>query len=242
MAQDHIVKAYDEELARLSQLISRMGAMAAEQIDGAIKALVDRDPDLAQRIVDGDKAIDDLEAEINEFTVRLLALRQPMARDLRQIVAALRIAPDLERIGDYAKNVAKRSITLDRMPPVKPIVTIPRMARMVREMIGDVLGAFATGDVEKAREVWERDTEVDDVYDSLFRELLTYMMEDPRTISACTHLVFIAKNIERMGDLATNIAETIHFQVAGVALDEDRPKHDQASLTVIEPENGKNAG
>ena len=242
MAQDHIVKSYDEELARLSQSISRMGAMAAEQIDGAIKALVDRDPDLAQRVVDGDKAIDDLEAEIHEFTVRLLALRQPMARDLRQIVAALRIAPDLERIGDYAKNVAKRSIALDRMPPVKPIVTIPRMAHMVREMIGDVLGAFATGDVEKAREVWERDTEVDDVYDGLFRELLTYMMEDPRTISACTHLVFIAKNIERMGDLATNIAETIHFQVEGVALDEDRPKHDQASLTIVAPHNGEDAG
>ncbi len=238
MAQDHIVKAYDQELARLTQLISRMGAMAAEQIDGAIQALVDRDAELAQRIVDGDRAIDELEAEIHEFTVRLLALRQPMARDLRQIVAALRIAPDLERIGDYAKNVAKRSIALDQMPPVKPIVTIPRMARMVREMIGDVLGAFATGDVEKAREVWERDTEVDDVYDSLFRELLTYMMEDPRTISACTHLVFIAKNIERMGDLATNIAETIHFQVEGVTLDEDRPKHDRASLTVIEPGNG----
>lgn len=238
MTQAHIVKAYDAELNRLSELISRMGAMAAEQIDGAIKALVDRNPDLAQRIVDGDKAIDELEAEIHEFTVRLLALRQPMARDLRQIVAALRIAPDLERIGDYAKNVAKRSIALDQVPPVKPIVTIPRMARMVQEMIRDVLDAFATGDVDKAHEVWTRDAEVDDVYDGLFRELLTYMMEDPRTISACTHLIFIAKNIERMGDLATNIAETIHFQVKGETLDEDRPKHDAASLTVIEPEDG----
>jgi len=241
MTQEHIVKSYDEELTRLERSIRNMGVMATQQIDGAIKALVDRDPILAQRVVDGDKEIDNLETEIHEFTVRLLALRQPMARDLRQIVAALRIAPDLERIGDYAKNVAKRSIALDRMPPAKPIVTIPRMASIVQEMISDVLGAFDTGNVEKAREVWERDAVVDDIYDSLFRELLTYMMEDPRTISACTHLIFIAKNIERMGDLATNIAETIHFQVEGVALDEDRPKHDRASLTIVAPHNDENS-
>ncbi len=238
MTQEHIVKAYDAELTRLSELISRMGEMAEKQIGRAITALSERDAELASQVVADDLEIDGLEAEIHEFTVRLLALRQPMARDLRQIVAALRIAPDLERIGDYAKNVAKRSIALDQVPPVKPIVTIPRMARMVQEMIRDVLDAFATGDVDKAHEVWTRDAEVDDVYDGLFRELLTYMMEDPRTISACTHLIFIAKNIERMGDLATNIAETIHFQVKGETLDEDRPKHDAASLTVIEPEDG----
>ncbi|MEE8276402.1 MAG: PhoU domain-containing protein, partial [Alphaproteobacteria bacterium] len=129
-------------------------------------------------------------------------------------------------------------IALNQIPPVRPVFTVPRMARLVQQMIKDVLDAFAASDTVKAHDVWMRDAQVDEIYDSLFRELLTYMMEDPRNITACTHLLFIAKNIERMGDLATNIAETIHFQVKGETLDEDRPKHDAASLTVIEPEDG----
>ena len=241
MVKEHIVTAYDQELTRLSDLISRMGGLAESQITQAIEALSSRDSVLAEQVVEGDRKIDALEADVHEFALRLLALRQPMALDLRQIVAAIRIAPDIERIGDYAKNVAKRTIALNQIPPVQPVFTVPRMAQLVQQMIKDVLDAFAAGDVAKAYDVWQRDAEVDAIYDSLFRELLTYMMEDPRNITACTHLVFIAKNIERMGDLATNIAETIHFSVTGEMLDELRPKSDYASLTVVAPDAGDQA-
>ena len=164
----------------------------------------------------------------------MIALRQPMADDLRHTVAALKMAPLIERIGDYAKNVSKRAIALNQVPPVRPLFTIPRMGRMVREMLKDVLDSFADEDVDKARAVWLADAEVDEMHDSLFREMLTYMMEDPRNISPCTHLLFAARNIERMGDLTTNIAEIIHFQVTGVPLDGERPKTDDASFTVLE--------
>jgi phosphate transport system protein len=232
----HIVKSFDEELAHLSDLISRMGGLAETQLEQSIEALQKRDSTLAETAIENDQKIDVLHAEVDEMAIRLLALRQPMAGDLRHIVTGLKIAPIVERIGDYAKNVAKRTVALNQMPPVKPLFTIPRMGRMVREMTKDVLDAFANNDVAKAHEVWIRDTEVDDMYDSLFRELLTYMMEDPRNITPCTHLLFVARNIERIGDLATNIAELIHYQVEGVILDEDRPKTDQASVTVVEPE------
>ena len=232
----HIVKSFDEELAHLSNLISRMGGLAETQLEQSIEALQKRDSTLAETAIENDRKIDVLHAEVDEMAIRLLALRQPMADDLRHIVTGLKIAPIVERIGDYAKNVAKRAVALNQMPPVKPLFTIPRMGRMVREMTKDVLDAFANNDVAKAHEVWIRDAEVDDMYDSLFRELLTYMMEDPRNITSCTHLLFVARNIERIGDLATNIAELIHYQVKGVILDEDRPKTDQASITVVEPE------
>lgn len=232
----HIVKSFDEELAHLSDLISRMGGLAETQLEQSIEALQKRDSTLAETAIENDRKIDVLHAEVDEMAIRLLALRQPMAGDLRHIVTGLKIAPIVERIGDYAKNVAKRAIALNQMPPVKPLFTIPRMGRMVREMTKDVLDAFANNDVAKAHEVWIRDAEVDDMYDSLFRELLTYMMEDPRNITPCTHLLFVARNIERIGDLATNIAELIHYQVEGVILDEDRPKTDQASVTIVEPE------
>jgi phosphate transport system protein len=232
----HIVKSFDEELARLSDLISRMGGLAENQLEQSIQALQKRDSSLAEAAIEHDRKIDVLHAEVDEMAIRLLALRQPMAGDLRHIVTGLKIAPIVERIGDYAKNVAKRAIALNQMPPVKPIFTIPRMGRMVREMTKDVLDAFTDNDVEKAYEVWVRDAEVDDMYDSLFRELLTYMMEDPRNITPCTHLLFVARNIERIGDLTTNIAELIHYQVEGVILDADRPKTDLASVTVVEPE------
>ncbi|MBT5571114.1 MAG: phosphate signaling complex protein PhoU [Alphaproteobacteria bacterium] len=236
MTTDHIVKSFDEELSRLSDLISRMGGLAESQLEDSIEALQQRDSALAEGAVANDKLIDDLHAEVDEMAIRLLALRQPMASDLRHIVTALKIAPMVERIGDYAKNVAKRTIALNQMPPVKPLFTVPRMGHVVRDMTKDVLDAFSTKDVVLARDVWVRDKEVDDMYDSLFRELLTYMMEDARNITACTHLLFVARNIERIGDLATNIAELIYYQVEGVPLDEDRPKADQASITVVEPD------
>ena len=236
MTTDHIVKSFDEELSRLSDLINRMGGLAESQLENAIEAMQKRDSALAEEAVAHDRLIDDLHDEVDEMAIRLLALRQPMAGDLRHIVTALKVAPIVERIGDYAKNVAKRTIALNQMPPVKPLFIIPRMGRMVRDMTKDVLDAFSNNDVAMAQDVWARDKEVDEMYDSLFRELLTYMMEDARNITACTHLLFVARNIERIGDLATNIAEMIYYQVEGVPLDGDRPKADQASITVVEPD------
>jgi len=236
MVTDHIVKSFDEELARLSDLISRMGGLAETQLEDSIEALQRRDSSLAEGAIEIDRVIDAHHAEVDELAIRLLALRQPMAADLRHIVTALKVAPIVERIGDYSKNVAKRTIALNQVPPVKPLFTIPRMGRLVREMIKDVLDAFSNADVGMARDVWARDKEVDDMYDSLFRELLTYMMEDARNITACTHLLFVARNIERIGDLATNVAELVHYQVEGEPLSEDRPKADEASITVVEPQ------
>jgi phosphate transport system protein len=235
MTTDHIVTSFDEELSRLSDLISRMGGLAESQLEDAIQALQTRDSSLAEQAVENDRQIDDLHIEVDELAIRLLALRQPMGADLRHIVTGLKIAPVVERIGDYSKNVAKRASALNQMPPVKPLFTIPRMGRLVRDMVKDVLDAFSNNGVEMARDVWMRDKEVDEMYDSLFRELLTYMMEDARHITACTHLLFIARNIERIGDLATNIAELIQYQVEGRALDADRPKADLSSITVVDP-------
>jgi phosphate transport system protein len=161
-----------------------------------------------------------------------------MAKDLRAIVAALRIGGDLERIGDYAKNVAKRTIALNQVPAVRLTSSIPRMGKLVQSIIKDVLDAFVERDADKAHAAWSRDEEVDGMYNSLFRELLTYMMEDPRNITPCTHILFIAKNIERMGDHATNIAETIYFVVHGVPMLENRPKGDTTSFTVVDPKTG----
>ena len=235
--RNHIVKSYDEELSRLSDLISRLGGLAETQLEQAIEALQKRDADLAETAIQHDHKIDDLHIEVDEMAINMLALRQPMAGDLRYIVTGLKIAPLVERIGDYGKNVAKRAVALNQMPPVKPMYTIPRMGHMVREMTKDVLDAFANNDVTKARDVWYRDAEVDDLHDSLFRELLTYMMEDPRNITPCTHLLFVARNLERIGDLTTNIAELVVYQVEGVLLDSNRPKTDEASTTIIEPDN-----
>ena len=234
MATYHIVKSFDEDLSRLSDLVSRMGGLAEAQLDKAINALQSRDSALAEEVIEADVKIDALQYEVEELALRMIALRQPMAADLRETVAALKIAPLIERIGDYAKNVAKRAIALNQIPPVKPLFTIPRMGRMVREMLKDVLDAFANQDIDKAREVWLADQEVDEMHDSLFREMLTYMMEDPRNITPCTHLLFAARNIERMGDLTTNVAEVIHFQVTGTPLAGERPKVDDASVTIID--------
>ena len=233
MVAEHIIKSYDEELERLNNMIVEMGGMAESQLAAAIDAVMKRDSDLAASVIEGDTKVDQLERELDNLAIRLLALRQPMARDLRQSIAALKIASDLERIGDYAANVAKRSIALNQTPPVKPVYAIPRMGRLCQAMIKDVLDAYVERDADKALPVWLRDEELDEMYTSLFRELLTYMIEDPRNITACTHLLFIAKNLERIGDHTTNVAETLYFLVHGTPLAQVRPKGDRSSLAVV---------
>ncbi|WP_291297003.1 phosphate signaling complex protein PhoU [Elioraea sp.] len=227
---EHIVKAYQEELRMLRDLIARMGGMVENQLSQATNAMVRRDVGLASRVVEADPQVDALDRDIAHHVVKLLALRQPVASDLRLIVAAMRIASDLERVGDYAANVAKRSIVLAQMPPQVSMGPLERMSRMVQEMLKDTLDAFATDDAAKAMEVWRRDEPVDEMYSALFRTLLTYMMEDPRNITPCTHLLFIAKNLERIGDHATNIAEIIHFAVVGEEPSGMRPKGDTSAL------------
>ncbi len=224
MTGEHTVRSYDEELSHLTNLIARMGGLAEAQLDGAVQALTRRDSDLASKVIAADIKVDEIEQEVHSFTVRLLALRQPVAHDLRMIVGALKISGDLERIADYAANVAKRALVLNQIPPVKPTAGVPRLARLVQEIVKEVLDAFVEQDTVKAVKVWKQDEDVDDMYTGLFRELITYMMEDPRNITACIHLMFIAKNIERIGDHATNIAETIHFLVQGTPIREMRPK------------------
>jgi len=235
MVAEHTVKSFDDELKRLNQVIGQMGGLVEMQLQAAVEALVKRDADAAGKVVRDDAKIDELELQSSQLVVRLLALRQPMAVDLRQIVSALKISSDLERIGDYAANVAKRAIALSQAPAVKPLYTIPRMAKLVQQIIKDVLDAFVERDAVKAVAAWQRDEEVDEMYTSLFRELLTYMMEDQRNIGPCIHLLFIAKNIERMGDHATNVAEDIHYLVHGTPIDATRPKGDQTSFSIVPP-------
>ncbi|HIJ38956.1 MAG TPA: phosphate signaling complex protein PhoU [Rhodospirillaceae bacterium] len=224
MTPEHTVRSYDEELGHLNNLIARMGGLAEAQLDGALTALVRRDSDLAGKVIAADHKVDEMEQEIHSFTVRLLALRQPVAHDLRCIVGALKASGDLERIADYATNVAKRTLILNQLPPVQPTAVVPRLGRLVQEIVKEILDAYVDQNIEKALAVWKQDEEVDDMYTGLFRELITYMMEDPRNITPCIHLMFIAKNIERIGDHATNIAETIHFLATGTAIRQARPK------------------
>ena len=226
---EHIVKSFDEEMSRLRGEIAAMGELSARQLEAAMDALGKRDSKAAQRVADNDDAIDGQERQISDDVLRLLALRQPMARDLREILAALRIASDIERIGDYASNVAKRSMTLNLSAPVPLVGSLAPMARMACRLVRDAMRAYTVQDAELAHSVWERDADLDTLYTTLFRELLTYMMEDARSITACTHLLFIAKNIERIGDHATNIAENIWFVVRGEPLDEPRTRRDQTS-------------
>ena len=229
---DHIVKSFDEDLKRLNNVIAEMGGLAEAQLTRAVESLVRRNTELATQVVQDDKRIDALETEVGQMTVRMLALRQPMAQDLREVVAAIKIASDIERIGDYAKNIAKRAIVLSAHTPLKPVASIPRMSQLALHIIKDVLDAYIEKDAEGARAAWRRDEEVDEMYNSLFREMLTYMMEDPRNIGPCTHLLFIAKNIERIGDHATNVAEIVYFLVHGRSLDEERPKGDTTNVPI----------
>ena len=223
---EHIVKSFDTELARLDAELRRMGRMATAQLDGAIDVFLRRDDAAAMRIVANDEAIDALEHAVAHDALQLLALRQPMARDLREVYAALRIASDIERIGDYAANVAKRSLVLNRTAPVAAARGLPALARLANTLVRDALDAYAVRDADAAMAVRSRDAELDADYTGLFREVLTCMAEDPRQITACTHLLFIAKNIERIGDHATNIAEYTWFLVHGEPPPDDREKRD----------------
>ena len=222
---DHIVKAYDKELGLLGRKIAEMGGLAEKMLSDAMDALVDFDADLARATVAVDPRLDQLQREIEEQAILTIARRQPMAVDLREIVAAIRISADLERVGDLAKNIAKRAIIVAgeaRLP--RAIIGLKSMNETAALFLKDVLDAYAHRDIERARTVWTRDAELDALEDSVFRDLLTFMMEDPRNISFCTHLLFCSKNIERIGDHATNIAETIVYLVTGEALPVDRPK------------------
>jgi phosphate transport system protein len=233
--QEHTVRSYGEELRRLRETIARMGGLAERQVADAALALVRRDTDLAAEVVQRDAAIDALEREIENFCIRLLALRQPVGPDLRLVIAALKVSHGLERIGDYARNAAKRAIVVAEQPPLGSLNGFQRMARMVQSNLKDAIDALVNGDAAKAGEVWANDEPVDEVYNGIFREMLTFMMEDPRNITAATHLLFVAKNMERIGDHATNIAETVHYAVRGDSLPEDRPKADMSASAVVRP-------
>jgi len=227
----HIVKSYDEEQQRLLEETLRMGEMAAAQLEAALDVVQRRDDKAAARIIANDEAIDVLEQEISHDVMKL-ALRGPMARDLRQILAAIRIASDIERIGDYAANVAKRSTALNLSPPLPQISGLQAIGALAARQVRDVLAAYRDGDVETAQRVRARDADIDTAYTALFRELLTYMMEDARNITPSTHLLFMAKNIERIGDHATNIAENVWFLVRGEEMLPPREKRDDSNTTV----------
>ncbi|WP_135078202.1 phosphate signaling complex protein PhoU [Terasakiella sp. SH-1] len=231
---DHTVKSYDTELTQLDNAIARMGGLAESQLGRACEALVKRDTAVAADVIHDDLKVDELEMEINTEVTRILALRQPVADDLRAVIAALKTSSDLERIGDLSKNIAKRTITLSSAAPIGAVHTIARMSSLVQSMVHNVLDAYLERDERKALDIRQQDEVVDQLHTSLFRELLTYMMEDPRNITPCTHLLFIAKNVERAGDHATNIAENVHFLVTGKHLEDERPKDDEASFTGLE--------
>jgi phosphate transport system protein len=231
---EHIVTSFDDELNGLSQRIAEMGGLAEQNVADSIAALVTRDIEKAQRVIASDERIDKLQREIEENAVLMIARRQPMARDLREIMAAIHIATDLERVGDLAKNTAKRVIAIENNFGSQRLVAgVEHMAELSLTQLKVILDAFASRDLASALSVWERDNEIDAMYTSLFRELLTYMMEDPRNITFCTHLLFCAKNIERIGDHATNIAENLHYLITGNTLTDARPKQDSSSLTSI---------
>jgi phosphate transport system protein len=232
---EHIVKSYEQELKRLRDMMTQMGGLVENQVALATRAVVQGDNTAAGQTVEEDPAVDALERQVEQFVIRLLALRQPMAADLRQIVAALKITGDLERIGDYAANVAKRSIVLEQFSLPFSLAGVANMARLVQENLRLIVDAIGEGDADKAVQVWRSDQAVDDLYNSIFRELVTYMMEDARNITPCTHLLFIAKNLERIGDHATNIAENVHYAVTGEVLPDSRPKGDTSAYAVVRP-------
>ena len=223
---EHTVRSFSADLEDLSGDLARMGGIAEDMLSDAIQAIATRDRALADTVVARDPQIDNLQVEAEKKILRLLALRQPLARDLRQTISALKIAAELERIGDLAKNIAKRAKVLDTIEPVAALKGVARMGKLVGAQLKQVLDAYSAQEADVAGKVWARDEEVDEHYQSLFREVVTYMIEDPRTISACAHLLFVAKNLERIGDHCTNIAEEIHFLVTGEQLPTERPKVD----------------
>lgn len=235
MGDDHIVKSFGDELKHIDQLIVEMGGLVETQLASATTALVRRDVELAKSVTGRDDRVDDLEREVNDSIVRVLALRQPMANDLRMAISALKISNELERVGDYAKNIAKRTLVLAQSPAMAPTLTISRMSTLVQGMIKGVLDAYVARDADAANDILVADEEVDQLHTSLFRELLTYMMENASNITPCTHLLFVAKNIERIGDHITNVAELVHFLVRGEDPEGVRTNRDRSSLTVVRP-------
>jgi phosphate transport system protein len=231
---EHIVRSYEEELSTLNNNIAKMGGLAEQVVGQSIDALQARDPELAAATIQQDESIDALDKEIEEQAIVMIARRQPMAYDLRQIMAALRISTDLERIGDLGKNIAKRALAVIReQQPKQLMLGLKHMGELALGQLKDVLDAYIERDADRALQVWYKDEDIDAMYNSLFRELLTYMMEDPRNIGLCTHLLFGAKNIERIGDHATNIAETVYFLVHGRSITDQRPKGDNTSTTPV---------
>jgi phosphate transport system protein len=232
---EHIVSSYDTDLQGLRQRIAEMGGIAEKMLVDSVAALARHDKPLAQAVIASDPRLDVLHREVEENAILTIARRQPLAVDLRETISAIRIAGDVERIGDLAKNIAKRALAIgDDFQPHKIVVGLRHMNDLVMAQLKDVLDAYAQKDTAKALDVWKRDGAIDALYTSLFRELLTYMMEDPRNISFCTHLLFCAKNIERIGDHTTNIAETVHYLVTAETLAIDRPKNDRSIDTSVE--------
>ena len=222
---EHTLKFFGEELEQLKAEVVRMGGLAEAQLSDAIACVAERDVELAHDVVGRDVRIDVLQNEIEKKAIRMIALRQPVAQDLRRTVAALKMAWSLERTGDLAKNVAKRALVIAEAEPLTPLTrSIERMGRLVAVRLKNALDAYTSGELEGAMKVWNADQDVDEQYDSLFRELLTYMMSDPRMITSCAHLLFIGKNLERIGDHATNISEIIHYEITGEEIIGDRPK------------------
>ena len=230
----HTVKSFDDDISQLRSIITRMGGLCEVQISAAVEALVTRTVEAARQVVADDKRIDALEAEAEALAVQIIALRAPLASDLREVVAALKIAGVLERMGDYAKNIAKRASAMAQAPPIGPVIIVPEMAKAVIAMIKDVLDAFVDRDPALAQSVCDSDQRVDDFYNSLFRSLLTFMMENPHYITPSTHLLFVAKNLERIGDHATSVGEMVFFAVTGEHI-VDRPKSDDTSTFLPTP-------
>lgn len=228
MAHEHTVKTYEEDLRNLNAQVHEMGRTASEQLERAMRCVLRPDPGQCQQVVRDDVKLDRLERAIDTAVIRLLALRQPMAVDLREIIVALRLASELERVGDLASNIAKRAAVIDQLSAVPSIGSVPELGRQVGQRLDRVLVALSRRDTEEAARIWRDDSEIDERYTAIFRETLTYMMEDPRTISGGIHLLFVAKNLERIGDHCTNIAELVRFLVTGKEADEDRPKGDDS--------------
>ena len=236
---DHTAKAFDTDLQEIMRKVAEMGGLAERQIADATRALVERDTELAERAIAMDPTIDAMQHEIEEKAILTIARRQPMAVDLREIVGAMRVCNDLERIGDHAKHVGKRVVALDGdFNPQKLIHGVEHMAALVASQLKQVLDAYASRDLAAALAVWNGDEEVDNLCTSLFRELLTYMMEDPRNITFCMHLMFCAKDFERIGDHATNIAETVYYMIEGRPIADQRPKGDFTSFGAMSPQKG----
>ena len=234
MADQHTVRAFDKDLELLERRIAEMGGIAEKMVIEAVDALSSGDSALAHQVVETDARLDTLQREIEEQAVVMIARRQPLAYDLRQIMSALRISNDLERIGDLGKNIAKRAVAVvSEQQPKQLMLGLKHMGELALGQLKDVLDAFIERDADRALKVWYKDEEIDAMYNSLFRELLTYMMEDPRNIGLCTHLLFGAKNIERIGDHATNIAETVYYLVHGTTITDQRPKGDTTSSTPV---------